>query len=701
MKKFFTQVFIGAMLIVSISAEAQNGLFISEVTDPGDEYTGRFIELFNAGSESVDFTNTVFYLTRQSNGGTTWGEVQLTGTIAAGACYVIGGSAFESFYGFAPDLVTGILTGNGNDPYSLYEGGGHVSGMLHDIFGDTDTDGTGELWEYTDSRAVRVSDVEDPRILWSAAEWDITPADIADCDPGTHNGSTPVDPPDPGDFVLQIINDTVDLGQYLELAVVVSELLTEDDVISYQFDIEYDQSVIMYNGSSLNGTLAEGGTIVDNEAIAGMVSVSYMSTTPIIGAGEILILQFQSLAIEETELSLLNAYLNNIPVINLTSGRAVIVETAPPTAVITYGSTENRLADMLMITATFSEPMDIANSVWLSLNGAAILTNAVMTRLSDTTYAYLYPIPNSVGIVNVRLSNGTDLWGNEVVAIPTSGATFTIIGLRLGDVNDDGEIQAYDAALSLQHSVGLDPLPEFDPLPWENWRDSTANVDGVAGITAYDASLILQYSAGIISGFPAGSKKSVSIADVSVRIEDNYIVFYSSGDLFGLNVSIINENQMFDVPTILLDNSGFSDPTGFLSALNIDGSIYNVGLCTSSSPLEGAAILKIPFQKSGLVTLDMIINTEERSETINLSTGIVELEQELIAIYPNPVSDVLKISGLNGSVVADIFTIQGTRISSVIIEAAGEINVSDLSSGVYIIRLETEGENVVRRFLKR
>ena len=136
MKKNFTQLLLGAMLMTSVVAAAQEGLFISEIADPGDEYTGRFIELFNAGSESVDFTNIVFYLSRQSNGGATWGEVQLTGSVAAGATYVIGGSAFESFYGFAPDLVTGILTGNGDDPYSLYEGGGHATGMLHDIYGD-------------------------------------------------------------------------------------------------------------------------------------------------------------------------------------------------------------------------------------------------------------------------------------------------------------------------------------------------------------------------------------------------------------------------------------------------------------------------------------------------------------------------------------------------------------------------------------
>lgn len=703
MKKFITQLFIAVLLLTSIATRAQDGLFISEVADPGDEYTGRFIELFNAGSESVDFENAVFYLARQSNGGTSWGEVQLTGSVAAGACYVIGGSAFESFYGFAPDLLTGILTGNGDDPYSLYEGGGHVSGMLHDIYGDSNTDGTGEPWEYTDSRAVRKPDVDDPRILWSALEWDITPADVADCDPGTHNGSIPDDPdPEPGDFALQIVNDTVEAGQPVNIALAVSELSSGDDIISYQFDITYDQTLLQYSYCSVVGTLADGGTLADNEGSPGMVSISYMNTEILTGAGVILIMHFNSLGMGTAGLTISNAYLNNVPVTDLTAGEVLIAETAPPSAEITYDDTENRLADMLMITATFSESMDIANPVWLSLNGAASMTNAAMTRLSDTTYAYLYAIPNSGGIVNVRLSNGTDLWGNEVEAVPVSGETFTIVALRLGDVNDDGEIQAYDAALALQHSVGLDPLPEDDALPWENWRDSTANVNSDGAITAYDAGLILQYSAGVISDFSGSKKKSAPYSDVFIKIENDRLVFYSYGELLGLNLSAEDENNLLGVPTVLMESSYQSNPGGFLSATNIGEDTYQIGLCTSTSPPDGSAILEIPFNRSGFMTFSLLINEESKNVTVDLSTDMTSMESDGLVIYPVPATDRLRISGPKVVGLAMIYNVQGQEMFRERIGGhMGEINVSDLPAGVYMIRLEMEGETLVKRFLKK
>ena len=133
MKNISTQLCIGAMLIAFVSVQAQDSLFISELADPADDYSGRFIELYNAGSEAVDFSTAIFYLSRQSNGGTSWGDLQLAGTVAAGATFVIGGSGYEALYGKAPDQESGILIGNGDDAYALFTGGDHETGIPHDI----------------------------------------------------------------------------------------------------------------------------------------------------------------------------------------------------------------------------------------------------------------------------------------------------------------------------------------------------------------------------------------------------------------------------------------------------------------------------------------------------------------------------------------------------------------------------------------
>ena len=691
MKRISTTQLIVAMLIMSFSAQAQDSLFISELADPADDYTGRFIELYNAGSEPVDFSTITCYLSRQSNGGATWGDLQLAGSVAAGATFVIGGSGFQALYGRAPDQESGILVGNGDDTYALFLEGDHETGVLHDVFGVVDMDGTGEPWEYTDSRALRLETVLRPNTTWTASEWEITPADVADCDPGTHLGSAVVPA---GDFSLEIVNDTVTLGQTVELPVSVSELTAADNIISYQFDIAFNTLVLAYTGYSLAGTLAEGGSVVVNDEVAGNLSVGFMSTNAILGTGEILLLQFNTLALDTTNLFISSAYLNSTPVLDLIQGTVIVTEVAPPTAAIIYSDTVNRFADTLIITATFSEAMSAANPVLLTLSGAVSLADAEMTRLSEVLYSYAYPIPIASGEVIVSLSNGTDLWGNEVVSVPTAGGTFNIIPFTPGDVDDDGVILAYDAALTLQHSVGIDPLPLMDPLPWEPWRDSTANVDGTGGISAYDAGMILQYSAGIIADFSSEALKSSPVATLSIEVEDQYILFRSWGELLGLNLELINTNGLLGVPEILNDD--------FLSACKIERDIYRIGLCTAIPPVDGAELMKIPYMGSGSLSMNLVVNTTALTAQIDLTTGMLEpAENEGIKIYPNPVLDKLYVQGLDGPALVRIYDIHGRLLLTIPVDGpSAEIDMHDLSTGIYLIHIKAGTASVIRRFLK-
>jgi len=688
---------MGAMLILSLSARSQNGLFISEVTDPADDYSGRFIELYNAGPEAVDFSSVTLYLSRQSNGGTGWGDLQLEGTVAAGQTFVIGGSAFAGVFGFVPDQETGILIGNGDDAYFLYMDGDHTTGTLHDIYGALDTDGTGEPWEYEDSRAVRVLGVSAPNPVWTASEWEIVSAGVAECDPGTHHGSSVV----VSHASLAIINDTVGLGQPVEISVSVSGITVADQVISYQFDVHFDHLVLQYTGNDITGTLADGGTVVVNTNVTGKLSFSYMNTAPMVGAGEILKLRFNSLAPDTTELTLSNAYLNNNPVQDITNGTVFIKSLLPPTAIITYDDTLYRFADTLLLTATFSQPMDQAHAVLISFSGAVSLANEVMTRQNETTYIYRYRIPKTEGDVTVRLSNGKNLWGNELVPVPEEGETFYVVKFFPGDVDDDGTIMAYDAALALQHSVGLDPLPAIDPLPWEPWRDSTANVDGSGGITAYDAGMILQYSAGIITGFSASASKSAPYADVTFRVVEGDIIFYAHGELVGLNIFTTNEQGMLGIPVVMGENLASEIPDGYLSAFNNNGNSFRIGLCTAVPPGEGVAVLRIPYYQSGPITFLLLINGNERALTLNLGTGMDESGMENFSVYPNPARDRLVIqTGEYGKMEGYKLRITnqlGVSLLDIqVVEPLCEIDITNWSgTGLFYVHLTNPGGAVV------
>lgn len=172
----------------SVNSGTLPRLMISKVADPSDVYQARFVQLYNGTGSEIDFDSETWYLCRQANGSpTSWGDVLLTGIIAAGGIFNIAynQSYFNTAWGFDPNQVSGNITGNGDDGYFLYQNGDHSSGTLVDAYGVIDQDGSGEPWEYTDSKAVRKAGTTNPNPTWTASEWDITSATTAQIDPST------------------------------------------------------------------------------------------------------------------------------------------------------------------------------------------------------------------------------------------------------------------------------------------------------------------------------------------------------------------------------------------------------------------------------------------------------------------------------------------------------------------------------------
>ncbi len=200
-------------------------LFISEVADPADDYNGRFVELYNNSGSEIDFDSETWYLCFQANGGN-WTDQQLIGSVLSGDCFVFSyedDADFNTIYGVDPDQYHGSFNGNGDDGYFLYYGGDHQSGTLVDAYGVIDEDGTGKDWEYENSRALRYN-VTEGNSTWTASEWQITPADVADCTPGTLDNDQALPVTLTSFTAIQIQNDQVQLSWQVE---------SESDMMGY------------------------------------------------------------------------------------------------------------------------------------------------------------------------------------------------------------------------------------------------------------------------------------------------------------------------------------------------------------------------------------------------------------------------------------------------------------------------------------
>lgn len=269
------------------------------------------------------------------------------------------------------------------------------------------------------------------------------------------------------------------------------------------------------------------------------------------------------------------------------------------------------------------------------------------------------------------------------------------ISTTYGDVDNNSYVQAYDAAITLQYSAGLDPLPSVDPLPWEEWRIETANVDGTDDITAYDASLILQKTVGLIDEFPVEQPELITLADeadVIVRLENNQIAFYPAGNLFGLNVSCEKTGNTLGEPDI---------PSNLMKVFNNAEESYRIAVASANPADENTAILKIPYTQKSDVTFDLTINNVKKSVTISHVTGAVEYSSSKIEVYPNPVKDEIIISGIKNPTTAMIYDLNGKLILSYEIkEPVNRIPLNNIPNGVYIIKLKNNTDVFVKRFVK-
>lgn len=149
-------------------------IFFSELADPNNNTSARFVELYNASNEALNLNGWI--LRRYTNANTEVSStIDLTGlSIAAESTFVISPNAqeFELTYGFPPDL--GVSTNspadsNGDDNLELVD----PFGVVIDVFGLVGEDGSNTNHEFEDGRAFRNIEITIANSVYTFSEWTI------------------------------------------------------------------------------------------------------------------------------------------------------------------------------------------------------------------------------------------------------------------------------------------------------------------------------------------------------------------------------------------------------------------------------------------------------------------------------------------------------------------------------------------------
>lgn len=136
-------------------------------------------------------------------------------------------------------------------------------------------------------------------------------------------------------------------------------------------------------------------------------------------------------------------------------------------------------------TKTLAIAWAAASPVALTVNEAAQLADVNFTVASGVTENVTLEVQAAT-----VAKNDTDAPATVTVA---NGA-IELSSLLYGDVDNNGDVDSYDASLVLQYNLSLITL-DADAL-------KRGDVDGSGVVDSYDGSLILKYDLGLLSKFP-------------------------------------------------------------------------------------------------------------------------------------------------------------------------------------------------------
>lgn len=143
---------------------------------------------------------------------------------------------------------------------------------------------------------------------------------------------------------------------------------------------------------------------------------------------------------------------------------------------------------------------------------------------------------------------------------------------------------------------------------------------------------------------------------------------------------------------IWFKDTGFQNLDEFIADLGFDTHDIDFSVVTALSP-NGAFIGGLGANFTEMAAKGFVIDISSI-----LSTNVVKNVD--VSIYPNPVRDILNITGTTSVVSVDLFSMLGQKVMSFDEITSGVINLSPLAKGVYIAKLNTESGSKTVKIIK-
>jgi hypothetical protein len=353
------------------------------------------------------------------------------------------------------------------------------------------------------------------------------------------------------------------------------------------------------------------------------------------------------------------------------------------------------------------------------------------------------PLSNAGALVDLRFRCLSDVAPGESTAVTitdflfnagippvtTKDGSIRVATKVCGDADENGLIQAYDAALALREAVGPLPAP---PPPLSAMGRLNADVDGNGLVEAYDAALIIRAVLGL--SMPQGVSNCFGTGNPGVPDTITATLSASATDISrgsghaAVSLKLGGVRPSAGIIALSFDLSLAADagataalvlsrvPGDYLVCVNrLDSTQFRVGIAGPRGISSDSLVFTLSAQAANaLGSLHMRNIRLNKTASADLDVaGIVLGVQErsssrpggfnLVGCYPNPFNPSTRIVfdvPVQSRIVLDIFSPLGVKVRSLVcgVQAEGRHEVSwdgrseaalPLASGAYFCRMST------------
>lgn len=228
----------------------------------------------------------------------------------------------------------------------------------------------------------------------------------------------------------------------------------------------------------------------------------------------------------------------------------------------------------------------------------------------------------------------------------------------------------------------------------------------VEPITLVEVAGISNRSAAAVNGSPAHENFTAITGEV--RQGDTYSIVLegnTAGSWTNRFVVFVDWNQ-----NGILDDAGevYVIPQDLINSTGVDGKQVTGNILVPANAVLGNTRMRVKKTFQG-PELDPCVagstwgQAEDYTLNVDVSLGITEVDAlASFSFYPNPSSDIVYLKAADNIKSVSIYNLLGQQVFNVKIESkTSQINISDLSSGTYVLKVNVDGAMGTYKLLKK